>query len=395
MDVNDERSPGNPATDDRPMRIGVIMEGLRADGGAESLLLTFAEHIDGTPHELDLFFLKPLLPETEQDLRDRNLSFTVHYARRMIDVRRLLRLTRDLRRVDVVQTNLVGPNVIGSVAARLAGKGSVAVLHNEISNSDSHLYHGRAERLALRHLAARVIAVGPRTQEARQKLTPDVDIHVLPNAVASEPPLDPAERNRLRSELMSNPGGHLILNVGRLEPQKAQTNLISAMPTILESIPDAELIIAGDGERRDELEALVDELGLVDRVHLIGTRGDIRRVMAASDLFALPSAWEGLPVALLEAMDAELPVLAAAVGDVPSVIGDGAGWLIDDNSPETIAAATVDVLMDPHRIDRIKRAKDLIAERYDADGWANSMLDHLRAARASREQPAGRLRDRG
>jgi glycosyltransferase involved in cell wall biosynthesis len=370
-------------SDEKPMRIAVILEGLRPDGGAEALLRTFADHIAGTAHQLHLFFLKPLTPEIEAYLNDLDLPFTVRHARRMVNVPRLLRLSHDLRSVDVVQTNLVGPNVIGSIAARLAGRGSVAVLHNERTYADDHWYHGKAERFALRKLASKVVAVGPRTQQARQKFVPDVTIEVLPNAVAPGPDLQPGERDRLRSELMTSPDGHMILNVGRLTPQKAQTNLISAMPQVLEEFPDAELIIAGQGDLRRELEALVADLDLREHVHLIGTRNDIRNVMAASDLFALPSSWEGLPVSLLEAMEAGLPVLATAVGDIPPVIGDDAGWLIDDNSPETVAEAIIAVLAAEDTPERVSRAKELVATKFHSEAWANTMLDHLRAARAA------------
>ena len=366
------------------MLIAVIMEGLRLDGGAEALLRTFADHLASTPHRLQLFFLKPLTPEIEDYLNGLGLPHNVYHARRMVDVPRLLRLTRDLRGVDVVQTNLVGPNVIGSLAARLAGLGSVAVLHNERTYADDHWYHGRAERFALRNLAARVVAVGPRTQEARQKLLPDVTIHVLPNAVGPGPTLQPGERERLRAELMTDPDDRMILNVARLSPQKGQANLIAAMPAVLEELPDTELIIAGQGGLKDELDAQVERLGLGRHIHLIGTRDDVRKIMAAADLFALPSSWEGLPVALLEAMEAGLPVLATTVGDVPTVIDDGSGWLLDDNEPATVAKAIVQALTDTSTLERAARAKELVSERFNADAWARSMLDHLQAARCSR-----------
>ncbi len=378
------RAPTADADVNTAMRIAVILEGLRPDGGAEALLRTFADHVATTDHSLHLFFLKPLNPDIERYLTELNLPYRVHHARRMVDVPRLLRLARDLRDVDVVQTNLVGPNVIGSLAARLAGKGSVAVLHNERTYADDHLYHGKAERMALQRLAARVVAVGPRTQEARQEFLPDVDIHVLPNAVAQGPRLSDSERIELRTELMTNPTGAMILNVARLNPQKAQHNLIAAMATVVERIPDAELVIAGQGDLRAELEDQVERLGLADHVHLIGTRDDVRRVMAAADLFALPSSWEGLPVALLEAMEAGLPILATSVGDIPSVIDNEAGYLIDDNEPDTVADAIISVLTDPERHSKSQRAADLVAERFNAETWANTMLDHLRAAYASR-----------
>lgn len=376
------------------MEIAVIMEGLRPDGGAEALLRTFADHItSSTDHRLHLFFLQPLTPEIERYLDEMGISHTVRHARRMVDLPRFVRLCRDLRSADVVQTNLVGPNVIGSLAARVAGRGSVAVLHNERTYADDHFYHGRAERFALRKLAARVVAVGPRTQQARSTVIPDVEIYVLPNAVAPGPELVEGERERLRSEVMTDPAGRLVLNVARLSPQKAQSNLISAMPAVLDRIPDAELVIVGGGDLADELRSQVERLGLERQVHLIGTRSDVRHLMAAADMFVLSSSWEGLPVALLEAMDAGLPVLATSVGDIPSVLTSESGWLVDDNDPATLADGIIAVLTDDHATTRVERAQQLISEKFNADSWATTMLEHLQAARNHevRRQKTSRL----
>src|SRR5262249_38365544 len=97
---------------------------------------------------------------------------------------------------------------------------------------------------------------------------------------------------------------------------------------LLEALPsDVHLVIAGDGRLRGALEAQAKQLGVADRVSFLGTRRDVADILAALDAYAMPSLWEGLSLALLEAMAARLPVIASDVGGVSQVAGDGAGCL--------------------------------------------------------------------
>ena len=367
---------------ERSLDIAAVMVSYRRDGGAETLLRTFAETIADSPHRLKLFCLRAPTPEHGAMLDEAGIDYAVFDGRSMLSPGRIRRLARELRDFDVVQTHLVGPNVIGTVAARLAGVGSVAVLHNARTKADDHWYHGRLESLVLSRLATRVVAVGPLTAESRQRFLPGVTIHVLSNSVGPGPVVDGETRERLRAGFMTDPQRRLVLNVGRLEEQKNQHNLIRAVPAVIAEIDDVELAIAGQGPLESELVALVDELGLADRVHVLGSRSDARELMAAADLFALPSNWEGLPVALLEAIMADTPILATAVGDVPSVIDDRSGWLVDDQSSESVAKAMVEALTtpEPETAARVAAARATVEERFGAEQWAADMLDHLTAA---------------
>lgn len=109
----------------------------------------------------------------------------------------------------------------------------------------------------------------------------------------------------------------LIVSVGRLEIQKNPRALASAV----QELPGAHLLLVGDGKLRRSLEGY-------SRVHLLGLREDIPSILAASDIFALASSWEGLPLALVEAMSAGLPVVATSVGCVPEVVRDGVSGLL-------------------------------------------------------------------
>jgi glycosyltransferase involved in cell wall biosynthesis len=128
----------------------------------------------------------------------------------------------------------------------------------------------------------------------------------------------------------------LIVSVARLDRQKNPAALVRA----IKAIPEAQLVLVGQGDLRSELEGL-------PRVHLLGVRDDIPEILAASDIFALSSDWEGLPLALIEAMAAGLPVVATAVGCVPEVVEDGvSGLLIGRGNQAELVAALISLAHD-------------------------------------------------
>jgi glycosyltransferase involved in cell wall biosynthesis len=136
----------------------------------------------------------------------------------------------------------------------------------------------------------------------------------------------------------------LVGTVTRLTPVKRLDVLLQA--TV--SLSDAHLVIVGDGPEHTSLRALVEQLDLVGRVHLVGHQADVLPWLAALDLFVLPSDWEGMSNALLEAMTAGLPVVATAVGGTPEVVVDDVtGLLIPPRDPDALAEAIARLLHNP------------------------------------------------
>ena len=116
--------------------------------------------------------------------------------------------------------------------------------------------------------------------------------------------------------------------VARLSPEKGIDRLLEAFAGVLRQVPYARLAIAGDGPARGQLEARAHELTLGGAVEFLGYREDVSPVLGSLDLFVLPSLTEGIPLALLEAMAAGLPVIATAVGGVPEVVEDGTSGML-------------------------------------------------------------------
>jgi glycosyltransferase involved in cell wall biosynthesis len=186
------------------------------------------------------------------------------------------------------------------------------------------------------------------------------DVIVIPNGVP-----DPQAEHRAGRR--SRRPGACIGSVGRLSTEKGVDVLIRALPPVLAAVPEAELVIVGDGPERAKLETLASELRVNDRVRFLGRRSDVWDQLAGFDVFALPSRSEGMPMALLEAMAMELPTVSTSVGGIPEVVVDRVnGLLVPPQNPEALAAGLVRTLRDRALAERLARAaRQTFTERYE------------------------------
>ncbi|MBC7461587.1 MAG: glycosyltransferase, partial [Thermoleophilia bacterium] len=154
-------------------------------------------------------------------------------------------------------------------------------------------------------------------------------------------------------ELGLDPGVFAIGIVGRLRPEKAHDVLLRAVAELTQGddrvATPVQLCIVGDGPRRAELEALVDELGIGVNVAWAGERQDAATLAAAFDAAVICSHWEGLPLAALEAMAAGVPLVASRVGGLPTLLEGDAGLLAAPGDPSTFAAALRILIENPVR----------------------------------------------
>jgi len=172
---------------------------------------------------------------------------------------------------------------------------------------------------------------------------PPEKVEVVYNAVRVERFGGPAEK-RVRAELTASEGRPTILTCARLDEQKGLDVLLRASAMV----PGADFAIAGAGPLGPSLEALAAELGVLGRVRFLGYRRDIPELLAAADVFALPSLFEGSPLAVLEAMAARRAVVSSAVGGTDEVVVDGeSGLLVPPGDAAALAAALQRLLDDP------------------------------------------------
>ena len=171
----------------------------------------------------------------------------------------------------------------------------------------------------------------------------------------------------VRQELGISPEAPLLVIVGNLSPEKGHQDLLQLMADLRSSEPDTQLLVAGDGPLRQELEQQSRSLGVAGGVHFLGTRSDVPRLLAASDLFVLPSRTEGMPGCLIEAGLSSLPSVAYEVGGVAEVVQHGVtGLLVPSGNYQGMFQAVAHLCRDPqHRRAMGLAARQRCSELFD------------------------------
>jgi glycosyltransferase involved in cell wall biosynthesis len=176
-----------------------------------------------------------------------------------------------------------------------------------------------------------------------------------------------SERDAVRHELGVGEDEVLVGTVANYVEKKDYPNLLEAARLVADRCANARFCAVGQGPLAEDVQALREKLELSDVVLLPGYRPDAVRVMAASDVFVLASRFEGLPVALMEALGLGLPVVATAVGGVPEAIEDGVqGRLVPPGRPDLLADALEELVADPDRRAAMAAAAVARADDFDA-----------------------------
>ena len=192
----------------------------------------------------------------------------------------------------------------------------------------------------------------------------------------SVPSSDPTARERIRSEFALAPEERLVVQIGRLAKSKRNDLLLEAVARLNGSVP-VRVLLVGEGEQRQLLAEKARALGIVDRVTFCGYRDDVHRILAAADLLALTSNKEGLPIVMLEAMAVGCPIVATAVGAVPTVLRqDESAWLVAAQDVERLTCALREALVDPATAKtRAEQARADFMARFSRDAMGQQYLD--------------------
>jgi glycosyltransferase involved in cell wall biosynthesis len=271
---------------------------------------------------------------------------------------------RELRalRPDVLHANLISPfSCQYAISAAIAlGIPSIAVY--QLPNTPVNRRQRFLKRLTA-HWTTAHVGVGERTAREVERT-----IGLRPGQVRTI-------HNGVPDTLVSPPlarddGLATIGAVGRLVPQKGLDVLLRAMA----EVPAARAMLVGQGDEEERLQALAHRLGVADRVSFLGWVDDPRRLLPSFDVFALPSRFEGFPLAVLEAQLAEVPVVAADVGSVAeAVIHERTGLLVPPDDPQALATALNTLLSDRQSGRRLGRAgRELVLDRYTATHMARA-----------------------
>lgn len=251
------------------------------------------------------------------------------------------------RGIHIVRTHQYHANLYGRLAAILAHTPCiVASVHNQYTQ-DRKPHRRFLNHMLSTHTDA-LIAVSDAVKSDIvhfDRIAPE-RVTVIPNGVDTDV-FSAADRARTRRSLGLSDDVQVIGSVGRLTDQKGHVHLIEALASIKDSHPNVRALIVGEGPLRDALEASAVELGVHDRVMFAGMRRDIPELLAAMDLYVMPSLWEGMSNALIEAMAAGKPMAVSAIPSFSIMLRDGHdALLVPPKDPCALADALKRLLSD-------------------------------------------------
>jgi glycosyltransferase involved in cell wall biosynthesis len=351
------------------MRI-LILSTSMGMGGADQQILILARSMRARGHDVRIVALTPLGPMGLEAQREGIPTESLELRRNAGDLPRIARLVRMIRewRPDILHTHMVHANLLGRAVRPLAPVGALVSTIHSISDGGRlrmagyRLTNGLVDRVTIisRLAADRYVKIGA---------VPVARLEVIPNTVDLER-FRPSSEARIAIRKELGVGDEFVwLAVGRFQPAKDYPTMIAAFARVARS-STSRLILVGQGPLRGEVETLSRAEGIEERVRFLGVRRDVPDLMSGADGYVLSSAWEGMPVVLLEAAAVGLPIVATRVGGVAEVVEDRVtGSLVQPGDPAALATAMqgVEALTPEERLAMGKRGRALVQERYSTD----------------------------
>lgn len=301
------------------------------------------------------------------------------------DLRTLFALRRLIRefKPDIVHTHMAKAGMLGRLAALGSGARVVHTYHGHVLEG----YFGAAKTatfIMLERMLARcsdaIIAISPAIREElleQHHIGRAEQYQVVPLGfdLSAFAAIDDAARAAARRSLGLDPHARVVTTVGRLTAIKQHGLFLDTFARVAAADPNAIALIVGDGELRSGVESRAAELGISNRVRLLGWRRDLATINAATDVFLLTSRNEGTPVALIEAMASGVPGVSTDVGGVKDVIPTRhVGRLAPFGDADALAAAITDLLSDDERRRATgEAARAHVLERYSVDRLVNDI----------------------
>jgi glycosyltransferase involved in cell wall biosynthesis/GNAT superfamily N-acetyltransferase len=359
-------------------------------GGAERLLVEIGRRIDRSRLDVTTAYVLPWKDHLAGELEAAGVT-TVCLSRRDRDPAWPLRLRSLMAGFDVVHSHSPLPAVVARLAARSIGLRrrpvTISTEHNTWSS------HHPATRLANRATSRLDTARFAVTDEARASMSrraaeaTELLVHGVDVGRISR--RGPAVRAGMRAALGIGPDEIVLGTVANLRAQKDYPNLLAAARALADRGVRFRLLAVGQGPLEDEIRRRRDELGLADRVRLLGFRPDAVDVMAACDVFVLASAWEGLPVAVMEAAALGLPIVATEVGGVAESFGPASALLVPPRDPDALADALAAVVTDCSRRAELAAGARRAAEHFDVGRAVERLAECYEACAAGRGDGRG------
>ncbi|MGZ5435790.1 MAG: glycosyltransferase family 4 protein [Pyrinomonadaceae bacterium] len=367
-------------------------------GGAERLLHTNLKHFDRSRVRSTVFTVYPHATHWREPIEELGVevvSLNCESPRQLAAAIRKFRAWLRANRPDLIHSHLWAANVIARVAGRLAGIPVISSIHNPDHEPEAwadgatvskrkRLTAKTIDRWTARFGNQRLIAVSDYVKQSAHRhlkfALNDIDLVYNPIDLdlLSQPP------TKSRDEILRESGlpadALMLLNVARVSPQKGLIYAVRAMPRILEQFPNAHLVSVGsttDPLWLEELTRETQSMGVAQHVHILGARRDVQDFLAACDLFIFPSLYEGLGIALIEAMAAGCLCVATNTGPIPEFLRHGHdGILVPPKDLEALATAVCELLSNPEGSEQISiNARRTALERFQPQAAANRLTE--------------------
>ncbi|MFC1932966.1 glycosyltransferase [Chloroflexota bacterium] len=337
---------------DSRVKILWLIKGL-GSGGAERLLTTSIPYVDRNAFDYEVAYCLPHNNDLVPEFKSANIPVFCLDLKTSLDPRgpyRLFRLLRN-RKPQILHIYLPYSGILGRVIGRLAGVRDI--VYTECSVME--MYHPLTKLLNLLTypLGRTTIAVSEEVQRSimKHRIANRTELLVIPCGVDPNCGSTSGGHTDKTKEALGIPANHKVVgNVAHIRPEKGHEYLVRAAKIVLDRCPDVTFVIVGREYMNGEisrLEELAAGLGIRERVIFTGFRQDVFNIMRIFDLFVLSSLYEGLPLALLEAMFMGKPAVAPEVGGIPEVIKDGlTGFLVPPKNPEALAEKIIQILQD-------------------------------------------------
>lgn len=354
-------------------------------GGAQKQLLSLISRLDKNRYNIFLFTAKGgLLLSDARAIRGLRIKTSVLLERPINpfkDLLALIEISLFIRKnnIDIVHTHSSKAGILGRLAAGFTkNKIIIHTVHgwsfNDYQPGLCRYFFILLERLSAK-FSDKLIAVS--MHDIKKGLARRIGNHKKYRLIHYGIDYSEFARqdSKVREEMGIKPGELAIGMVSCFKPQKSPRDFIKLAFLVNKNLSDAKFVLVGDGILRKTIERLIDRLGLREKVILTGWRRDIAGILPAMDVFVLTSLWEGMPVSVLEAIRACVPVVATDTGGISEIISEGrTGFLVSPGNMEAMAERVIFLLKDRQMRENIAgQAKESLCHDFELRNMVNNI----------------------
>lgn len=364
---------------DRPIRVLIVCDHIgygQALHGAGRMMVEMTMGFDPRRVEVTSCVLRsPEALGTRLNAAGIPLQFFDAHRFSLLPLARIVSLIRQ-KNIDVVHLTDFQADTLGRLAARITGRPVIVHVRTHHSKYQKRPYPWYMERI--NHVLAPSTALAIANSDSLRdfaiermgfKLDQVVTVH-NPVSTYTMKPVQPADIERIRSELKLEGAWPIVGAVTRFYPAKGITYLVAAFPGILQRFPDARLVLVGEGPLETELRAQARELGIENQVIFTGFRPDAEAFVQLFTVSAVPSLEEGIGNVAIESIAGGVPVVASREGGLPEVVAEGrSGLLVPPADSAQLSSALLRVLEEPFLLDRLRQGCREEAARFSIDSY--------------------------